>query len=96
MHVQGPGDMLGLVSAEYVQYGLFDVCSYKLRMCIGHMRRPFGVSSLKGVPGKRTDLKQRDVLWVVSSDRQGWRRNRYTSIHSYSKQPRKEVGIGVL
>jgi hypothetical protein len=29
MYVQGPGDMLGLVSAEYVQYGSFDVCSYK-------------------------------------------------------------------
>jgi len=95
MHVQGPGDMLGLVSAEYVQHGLFDVCSYKLHLCIGHMRRPSGMSSLK-VLLVSTDLKQRDVLRVVSSDRQGWRRNRYTSIHSYSKQPRKEVGIDVL
>jgi len=52
MHVQGPGDMLGLVSAEYVQYGLFDVYPYKLCLYIGRMRRPSGMSTLKDAPSK--------------------------------------------
>lgn len=52
MHVQGPGDMLGLVSAEYVQYSLFDACSYRMRLYIGRMRRPSGMSILKDAPGK--------------------------------------------
>ena len=53
MYVQGPGDMLGLVSAEYVQYGLFYVCSYKRRrLYIGRMRRPSGMSGPKGAPGE--------------------------------------------
>lgn len=52
MHVQGPGDMLGLVSAEYVRYDLFDVCPYKLRPYIGRMRHPSGMSTLKDAPSK--------------------------------------------
>lgn len=42
--LQGPGDMLGLVSAEYVNKFLFE--SKLLTFVLGHIRRLFGTDSM--------------------------------------------------